>query len=74
VFQRLEILLFTGKKLHQLNRETSGKCSKMPLRMWDVVVSHNPLSPVPSYSSATKTPENGEKEPYDPEQADKGDI
>jgi len=31
---------------------------KTPPRMWDVVVPHDPLALVPSYSSATQTPEN----------------
>jgi hypothetical protein len=38
------------------------------------VVSPDPLSPTPSTSSATKTPENTEDDPDDPERAGEGDI
>jgi hypothetical protein len=39
-----------------------------------IVVSPDPLSPTPSNSSATKTPENTKEDPDNPEQADKGYI
>jgi hypothetical protein len=38
------------------------------------VVPPDPLSTIPSTSSAMKTPENTEKGPDDPEPADEGDI
>jgi hypothetical protein len=38
------------------------------------VISPDPLSPTPSASSATKTPENTEDDPDDSEQAGEGDI
>jgi hypothetical protein len=38
------------------------------------VVSPDPLSPMPSTSSATKNPENTEDNPDDPERAGEGDI
>ena len=37
-----------------------------------IVVSSDPLSPVPSTSTAMETPENTEEEPDDPELADEG--
>jgi hypothetical protein len=38
------------------------------------VVSPEPLSAIPSTSSAMKTPGNKEEDPDDPEPADEGDI
>jgi NaMN:DMB phosphoribosyltransferase len=38
------------------------------------VVSSDTLSPIPSISSAAKTPENTEEDPNDSEPADEGDI
>jgi len=38
------------------------------------VVSPDPLTPTPATSSATKTPENIEDDPDDPEQAGEEDI
>jgi len=38
------------------------------------VVSPDPLSPIPSTSPATETPENTEEDADDPEPADEGDI
>jgi hypothetical protein len=35
-----------------------------------IVIFPHPLSPIPSTSSATKTPENKEDNPHDPEPAD----
>ena len=42
------------------------------IRISIVVVSSDPLPPVPSTSSAVKTPKNTEGDPDDPEPADEG--
>jgi len=38
------------------------------------VVIPDPLSPTPSNSSDMRTPQNTEKDPYDSEAADEGDL
>jgi len=39
-----------------------------------IVVSHGPLSPTPSISSAMKTTENKQDDPEDPDPANEGNI
>jgi hypothetical protein len=53
-------LAFYKKKLHQLNRQLSGTCSKRPptTSVSTVVVPPDSLPPTPSTLAATKTPEN----------------
>jgi hypothetical protein len=70
VVQRPPVLLSTRKKLHQRKKHISGTCSKRPPNVGTstIVVPPDPLSSTPPTFSATKTPENTQKDPNDPNQ------
>jgi hypothetical protein len=72
VVPRPEILLFTRKCfISEISRfrDVFKKAFKS-VCLLAVMVSPDPLFPTPSTSSATKTPENTEEDPDDPEPAD----
>ena len=70
IVPRLEIVLFTRKKLQHWNRDAFKKALR------NVYANHcnitRPSFPAPM-SSAMKTPENTEEDSDDPESADEGD-
>jgi hypothetical protein len=69
VVSRLEVLLFTRKKLSvkQADLRDMFKQASQSFCPSTIMVSPNPPSPSPSTSSAIKTPENPQEDPDDPE-------
>jgi hypothetical protein len=71
-------MLFTRKKASSKKQANLGdmfqKASKSVCTSTIVMVPHDPSSPTPSTSLATRTPKNTEQEPDDLEPGYKGDI
>jgi hypothetical protein len=76
VVRKTEVLLFTRHRFQQQNRQILGTCSKVIQEgvYINLLVSSDPLSSIPSTSSAMKKPENTEEGHVDPESAGERDI